>query len=148
MTEITQTTKPRAWIVDVDGTLAHNVSGRYPYDDEKYELIMSDALDPVVSQIVNLVRSSGDTIIICSGRSEVARQVTEHWLDRHNIPYTHLFMRQAGDQRKDSIVKEEILDNLILPNYTVVASIDDRDQVVEMWRRRGIKCLQAEYGAF
>jgi len=52
------------------------------------------------------------------------------------------FMRTPGDRRQDSIVKEEILDTLILPRWDVVYVIDDRPQVVEMWRRRGFSVLQ------
>lgn len=57
-------------------------------------------------------------------------------------------MRRSGDFRPDYIVKEVILDFEILTRYTPYIIIDDRDQVVKMWRRRGYTCLQCAPGDF
>lgn len=145
---MTEILKPRAWIVDVDGTLAHNVSGRNPFHDHLYDKIVSDALDHPVSLIVNLLHNDGATIIICSGRTDTAKAATEHWLDDWGVPYKHLFMRATGDSRKDSVVKEEIYRNHIEPFFEVEGVLDDRKQVVDMWRSIGLKCLQVEPGDF
>lgn len=64
------------------------------------------------------------------------------WIHKHKLPIDLLFMRLAGDQRKDSIVKEEILVNKILPYYNVVMAIDDRPTVIEVWRKFGIYTIQ------
>ena len=40
-------------------------------------------------------------------------------------------MRAAGDMRKDSIVKEEIIFNQLEPQYNIVMWFDDRHVVVE-----------------
>lgn len=56
-------------------------------------------------------------------------------------------MRKESDSRKDSYVKYEILQNLI-ENYCIVYVIDDRDQVVKMWREAGLRCLQVAPGNF
>lgn len=57
-------------------------------------------------------------------------------------------MRPRNDYRRDDIVKEIILDFEILTRYTPIFMIDDRTQVVEMWRRRGFVCLQCAKGNF
>ena len=57
-------------------------------------------------------------------------------------------MRKTGDNRKDSIIKEEIYRNLIEPNYNIEFVLDDRNQVVDMWRRIGLTCLQVADGNF
>jgi len=145
---VTTLNKERAWIVDVDGTLAHNVSGRNPFHDHLYDKIVSDALDHPVSLLVNLLYKDGATIIICSGRTDTAKTATEDWLLTHEIPYQYLFMRATGDSRRDSIVKEEIYRNHIEPNFDVEGVLDDRKQVVDMWRSIGLKCLQVEPGDF
>jgi hypothetical protein len=146
---MTDTEKRDAWIIDVDGTLAHNTSGRSPYDNASYDEVLSDELDPVVGGLVSLLAYSGGfDIIICSGRSERHRTVTQDWLFKHGIPHVNLFMRAEGDYRKDSIVKLELLDKYILPTWNVVGVLDDRNQVVEAWRSRGLKCLQVAEGNF
>lgn len=57
-------------------------------------------------------------------------------------------MRKDGDFRKDSIVKEEIYREWIEPFHEVLFCIDDRKQVVDMWRSIGLTCLQCAEGNF
>jgi hypothetical protein len=56
--------------------------------------------------------------------------------------------RKSGDNRKDSVVKEEIFNEHIKPNFIVEFVLDDRNQVVEMWRKLGLTCLQVADGNF
>ena len=81
-------------------------------------------------------------IILLSGRQEKDREVTEAWLEENRIPYNVLFMRPTNDGRKDSIVKEEIYRREIEGHYNVRFVLDDRQQVVDMWRSLGLKCFQ------
>ena len=57
------------------------------------------------------------------------------------MPYFPVFawlFRDAGDRREDYIVKGEILDLLpVKPKFV----IDDRPQVIKMWRERGIMVI-------
>ena len=58
-------------------------------------------------------------------------------------------MRDGADLRKDSIVKREFYDNEIRDQYFVEFVLDDRNQVVDMWRKDlGLTCLQVNYGDF
>ena len=57
-------------------------------------------------------------------------------------------MRKEGDHRRDSIVKKEIYDTLIKDEFDVEFVLDDRQQVVDMWREIGLKCLQVAEGNF
>jgi hypothetical protein len=57
-------------------------------------------------------------------------------------------MRVAGDHRKDSIVKQEIFENHIDGMFDVQFVLDDRDQVVTMWRSLGLQCFQVAEGNF
>lgn len=84
-------------------------------------------------------------ILFVSGRIEDERAVTEEWLDRNGfIGYDKLIMRKSKDYRADDIIKEEILDEHILPHYDVVCVFDDRPRVVRMWKRRGLYVLCAD----
>ena len=57
-------------------------------------------------------------------------------------------MRKKGDQRPDYVIKNEIYDAEIIPNYDVLAVFDDRDQVVRHLRKRGITVFQVAPGRF
>lgn len=59
-----------------------------------------------------------------------------------------LHMRPAGDRRRDSIVKAELFDRHVRDQYRVLVVLDDRKQVVEMWRSLGLTCLQVAEGDF
>ncbi|MBV1934915.1 MAG: hypothetical protein KUG59_09500 [Parvibaculaceae bacterium] len=63
-------------------------------------------------------------------------------------PLLQNFMRPDNDSRADHIIKEEILDKLLAQGAEIEFAVDDRNQVVNMWRRRGITCLQCDYGNF
>lgn len=134
---------PPAWLVDVDGTLAH-MTDRGPFDWDK---VGSDTVNSVVADVVYALEIEHD-IVVMSGRDAVCRPQTERWLDDHGIPWDALLMREQGDNRKDAIVKEEIFWRDVAPQWAVQGVLDDRDQVVEMWRRLGLVCLQVAPGAF
>lgn len=50
-------------------------------------------------------------------------------------------MRSANDARSDDIVKHEIAQQ-IAKDWYIYAVFDDRNRVVDMWRKAGIRCLQ------
>lgn len=138
-------TLPTAWLVDLDGTLAL-MDGRSPYD---WHRVGEDAVNEPVLEIVDaLSHPVRPHIVIVSGRDAVCRPETEAWLDEHEIPYDALFMRPEGDTRKDAVVKLELFRTQIAPRYHVRGVLDDRDQVVEMWRSLGLMCAQVAPGAF
>jgi predicted kinase len=136
--------KPKAIIVDIDGTLAH-MNGRGPYDDH---LVHTDTLDPVVHRLVWNAIDDGHRILLVSGRSEDCRNVTEEWLLANDVRWDELWMRPSGDNRNDAIVKRELFDTHIRAHYDVRFVLDDRDRVVRMWRCLGLKCLQVQPGDF
>ena len=107
-----------------------------------------DEVDEKVKEIVNLFSKSGRSIIICSGRKSSSREVLQTWLEHNLIPFDGIFMRDKDDNRKDSIIKQEIYLRDIEPFYDVFLILDDRDQVVKMWRDLGLKCLQVQEGNF
>lgn len=56
---------------------------------------------------------------------------------------------KCGDNRKDSIVKRELYEKYIEGKYLIRFVLDDRNQMVDMWRNElGLKCLQVAEGNF
>jgi predicted kinase len=137
-------TKPTAYIFDIDGTLAE-MSGRSPYD---WQRIHEDTVKEDVRGLLWNLHDSFNEIIIVSGRDGACYDTTEKWLKDNEIDYTALFMRPAGDNRKDSLIKSEIFWRDIAPHYYVVGVVDDRNSVVDMWRSIGLTCFQCAPGSF
>lgn len=143
--------KPIAIIVDIDGTLAHRTD-RSPYD---YTRVGEDHLDSTIANLVfdwvgtNVFRH----VLIVTGRDHTCSDDTAEWLFRHAVDHDGLFMRPAeavdrGNKLPDWIIKLNIFNEYIRHQYNVQFVLDDRNQVVEMWRALGLKCLQVEPGDF
>ena len=142
-------------IFDVDGTLADISHRRHFVTNNEKNWAQFNAQmgeDVINSAVVELYHTLWDSqkydIIIVTGRSEAFRKVTEQWLVWNRIPFNRLIMREAKDNRQDAMVKQDILDALKAEGKEIVFAIDDRQQVVDMWRRNGISCLQCDEGQF
>lgn len=137
--------REEAIIVDVDGTLSHITNGRSPYDASR---ALEDELDDAVGIITAMAYQNGYKVIILTGRSAEHKQVTEDWLALNGIEYDEIYTRASGDNTKDAIVKRDLYRRFIEPKYKVKFVLDDRNQVCEMWREIGLKCLQVQPGDF
>lgn len=135
-------------ICDIDGTLAL-LGGRDPFSPETVE---NDLLNNPVANILHVYASQKlmeVQIILVSGRYEKYRVQTEKWLKKHKIQNYFLYMRGNNDRRKDFVLKREIYENHVKGKFDVLFVLDDRDQVVKMWRKElGLTCLQVAYGDF
>lgn len=138
--------KQKAIIVDIDGTLADMRGVRGPFDWDKVHLDRPH--EDVIELVRDLKSTSKYKIIIITGRDGVCEEATLEWLVGHMIPFDVFCMRKAGDFRKDNIIKSEIYMDRLRPKYDVKFVIDDRNQVVEMWRSLGLRVLQVAPGDF
>lgn len=140
-------TLPKAIICDLDGTLAL-LNGRDPFDASTCE---EDLINESILSILDQYYNKHE-IIFCSGREDKYKEQTLMFLAKcgYNLPrdMLSLHMRKEGDYRKDSIIKREIFDEHIKGKYYIEFVLDDRNQVVEMWRELGLTCLQVDYGDF
>lgn len=136
---------PLCVIVDLDGTLALHAGRRGPFD---YDKVIGDEVNKPVADVLSLYWPNA-AIIVLSGREALAREGSEKWLKANNILYQEMHMRAIGDFRKDSIVKRELYEKHIKGKYFVELVLDDRDQVVDLWRKDlGLPCFQVNYGNF
>lgn len=135
---------PSAWIFDVDGTIAQT-NGRGDYDWARV-----DEDEPVwhVIELLKNLHAQGHEIIVVSGRNAVCEPETREWLSVYEVPFTSLYMRSQDDSRADYEVKKDIYENEIQGKYFVAGCVDDRDQVVKLWRSLGLFCAQVNYGHF
>lgn len=146
-------------VVDLDGTLC-NVDHRLHHvkrtEDKKpdwksfFKEIPNDSVNEWCSEIIRMMGTGYETykIVYASGRPVSYRKETEEWLKKHDLLIGPVFMRERNDFRADTLAKEAILDFCIEPSYNIKFILDDRDQVVRMWRKRGFTCLQVAEGDF
>jgi phosphoglycolate phosphatase-like HAD superfamily hydrolase len=149
----------RCYLFDIDGTIAdlshrlHHIQ-KEPKDWRAFFAACAD--DEPIPHVIELAKRLWATvpIIFVSGRSDECRDETMAWLETHgfgSVGKRHerfLYMRRAGDHRPDNLVKAELLDAILADGFEPIMAFDDRDQVVRMWRGRGIPCAQVAAGDF
>ena len=140
---------PRVIIVDLDGTVA--LKGDRDIFD--YTKVDQDIPNKLVIKVVEnyLSYGQGNKVIFLSGREDNCFEKTKIWI-KDNIQLMDieslLLMRKTGDNRNDAIVKKEIFDTHIKDKFYVEFILDDRNRVVDMWRKMGLICLQVAEGNF
>jgi predicted kinase len=136
---------PKAIICDLDGTLAL-MNGRNPFDASRCD---EDLLNNPVANVLINYKNLDYKIILLSGREDKFEAPTLRFLANHKIEFDVLLMRKTADNRKDSIIKKEIFDAEIRDKFFVEFVLDDRNQVVDMWRNElKLPCFQVYYGDF
>jgi len=148
-------------IFDLDGTLALiderrriSIMSNGKMDWDTFFNPTNIALDgpntPVI-ETARLFKKNGFDIVIFSGRSEITKEATEFWLEQFNVPFDLLKMRPTSKEFKfmrDDDLKQGWLNELFPNKSEIFAVFDDRNKVVEMWRRNGITCFQVADGDF
>lgn len=144
---VADTSKPTAFIFDIDGTLANHEGVRNPYDPTRYHL---DKLHVDVADVLLGLQEQGNVIIIVSGRDEEYESETLRWLHKHDIYPDELWMRptEKGQKTEDSIVKLRLFDEHIRDRYNVLGIFDDRNRVVDAWRSVGLRVYHVQEGDF
>lgn len=143
-------------IFDMDGTLSdqrhrlHHIR-KEPKDwPAFFDACGEDPPHEYVCWLARLVtKASTAQIIVCSGRPDSHRLHTETWLRHHNIFYNMLMMRHTGDYRPDTVIKKEMLNSLrTTSGYKVLFAVDDRPDVIRMWRENDVPVFAVDDGVW
>lgn len=133
--------KPDCIIVDMDGTLAFNLSDRSFFDD--IDMIKYDTPLLATVSILRAMKMTGTcNIFIVTGRSEKSREATEVWLTENNIPFDKVFMREDGDFSHSNDFKQKVYEDNIKNNYNVLFVLDDDTKCMKMYQDQGLICMK------
>lgn len=137
-------------IVDYDGTLSdgshrlHLLPTKDLHLTESWSEFNRAAINDTPIQntidIINGLWVSGFAVVVLTGRSDEVYEDSVKWLYDHGVKYDHIIMRRADDNRKDTIIKEEVLRAIGLEN--IVCAFDDSPSVVPFMRSLGITTYQ------
>ena len=150
-------------IFDLDGTLANidvrrefcrTSSGKINfekfYDPKNIEM---DTPNVPVVEMAKILRAAGKRIVIFSGRSKETETATITFLKSCGVKYDMMIMRpkdEDHDYTPDSQLKATWLKTYFPGDEKarIMCVYDDRDKVVNMWRRNGVPCFQVNEGEF
>lgn len=145
----------RAIIFDIDGTLAnvehrlHHLEGEKDWPRFFTDMQDDKPIEPI-AELARLLHKAVeaqhglDAVLIVTARPARPdwRQTTIDWLELHGIAYDRIYFREENDWRPDQLVKADILQQILDDGYDPQLVIDDRPQVVKMWREHGLTTLQ------
>jgi predicted kinase len=149
--------KPNCIIVDMDGTVCFNLSGRPYYGKNSYKGMAEDKLYVGVQRLIlNFWKSSGnnDKIFFVSGRDGDANtyQSTKDYVINNilkdNIDSIDIdrrvdfLLRPTGNYESTSFLKKSLVQNYIIDNYNILYVIDDDKRCVNTYREMGLTVLQ------
>lgn len=140
--------------VDLDGTLAnidhraHFVRSKSPDWDAFYKACPGDTANLWCVRLIEaLAPTVGVRLMIVSARSKAVEQETKDWLNNKLSAFFRgdvelVMLREDGDHTEDTELKRRWLAS-VGGAPAVLFAVDDRQKVVDMWRREGVVCLQA-----
>ncbi len=136
----------KAIIVDMDGTICENVTGRPWYGKGAAEGMLKDK---PYTDIINLIDSYAYDynlqVIILTGRHEGEElEATKKWLNKNSFYYDEIFARDLNDYSKTAVYKEKVYEENIKPNYDVVMVFEDSNSCVKMFRDKGLIVMQPQ----
>ncbi|WVX87568.1 polynucleotide kinase [Vibrio phage EniLVp02] len=140
---------------DIDGTLAEKGS-RSAFDESR---VSEDTPRLNVCDLHDMYHRApfAGSPMYNTGRTDSCREDTTNWLNKHLttlvVPYAaadnRLLMRRTGDSRPDWYVKFVMLcHRLFRFGQAPLVCIDDRQQVVDMYRALGVEVWQVAEGNF
>ena len=142
-------------MVDLDGTLCKSMHPNEFTDEfgtvDWQSWMSSNAYAPVnewCRDIINGAVVMGTKVVFLTARTgdEHGRKVTDDWLKNNGFSGYDLVMRAENDFRKDDVIKLEVYIQKIAPIYDVIFAVDDKRNVVDMWRAVGVVGLHcADY---
>lgn len=144
---------------DIDGTIADPAHRRVyvaskPKNWPAFErgIPHDEPIWPIIDAVKALRHHGPDyggwKVVMCTGRGAQNKDVTVSWLEKYGIEYDAIYTRAFKDYRRDDIVKAELLEQARSDGFDPDIVFDDRNRVVDMWRREGIPCVQVAHGDF
>ena len=134
-------------LCDIDGTIANNdhrqhfLEGKKDWDGFFSELVNDLPIQIIIDKVIQ-EQANGKEIVFLTGRPERYRYSTMLWLKEYFNFEFRLLMREDNDQSNKIIVKDRIFQENFSHNE-IYFVIDNDQKLLEMWREKNLKTLDA-----
>ena len=140
-----------AVVVDLDGTLSdaavrQHFLDRRPQDWPGFFRACGD--DPVLTHTARLIECLDPKllVVVLTARPVWVREATIAWLERFEIRWDLLLMREEGDFRSSPDAKRDAVRALVGVGFELRLAIDDDARNVAMFESEGVPCLHVAGG--
>ena len=93
-------------------------------------------------RVIRALKATGAKVMFLTARGERARDLTTVWLNRRDLFHPQngdvLIMRAAGDTRRDTDIKRELIESFRETGVEFTMAFEDRRLVANMLRELGI----------
>ena len=140
-------------VFDLDGVLS-DATGRQhlltsPFRDWR-AFFLAAGEDPVIEEVGVLLSTLDPKypIVLLTARPMLIQRQTLEWLDRNQLRWDLLVMRDVGDYDWAREFKERTVDELRDADIHPVLAFEDDRRNVEMFRENGIPCVYIHSGYY
>jgi phosphoglycolate phosphatase-like HAD superfamily hydrolase len=141
----------RAVIFDIDGVLA-DAAGRQHFLDWGDWRSFFDACgdDPVIEEIERLLELLDESlsVILVTGRPQRVQPHTLAWLERYQIRWDLLIMREWGDYSGVDQFKRQVVHDLSAYGFELRLALDDDPKNHAMYVGEGVPCIYIHSGYY
>jgi len=144
----------RAVLVDIDGVLS-DATGRQHFLDDRskrnwrdfFDACGEDALIGEVAQLIELLDSSL-AVVLLTGRPLRVQDRTLAWLERYDVRWDLLIMRNAGDYAAAREFKRHTVGELRDFGFDLRLAFEDDRRNLEMFHEEGLPCVYIHSGYY
>ena len=87
-------------------------------------------------------------IVLLSGRPAWVLDLTREWVDRHEMRWDLIVLREGDDIMDPAGFKRDVVHDLRAEGYEIVFAFDDNDMIVEMYLEEDVPALYVHSGYY
>ncbi len=140
-------------VFDMDGVLS-DAAGRQHYLDQPYrdwegffEACGEDELIGEVARLLEVI-DHGHRIVLLTARPIRVQAQTLGWLDRYDLRWDLLIMRDIGDYQASQSFKRRTVGELRRAGFDLRLAFEDDRRNVDMFHAEGVPCIYIHSGYY
>ena len=142
-----------AVVFDIDGVLSDAASRQHYLESDRRDWEgFFDACgdDPLIEEVARLLELLDPAlgIVMLTGRPVRVQPQTVAWLDRYQLRWDVLIMRDSGDYTAARDFKRTTVSDLRLYGFDLRLAFEDDRRNLEMFRGEGIPCVYIHSGYY
>ncbi len=143
----------RAVVFDIDGVLSDAASRQHYIERGRrdwHAFFAACGDDPLIEEVARLMELLDPTlqIVLLTGRPVRVRPQTLAWLDRYQLRWDLLIMRDYGDYSAAREFKQDTVGQLRRYGFDLHLAFEDDRRNLEMFRAEGVPCVYIHSGYY
>lgn len=140
-------------VFDMDGVLSdasrrqHFIDYPFPDWDAFFQACGDDALIDEVARLLEVIDDE-HRIVLLTARPIRVQPQTLGWLERYELRWDALIMRDRGDHMAASVYKQRTVDELRAAGFDLRLAFEDDPRNVHMFHSEGVPCIYIHSGYY